>query len=202
LPRVSLKVVAVGPTLVGGGIGAVVGMGLHLLVESTTGFEAPWFALVIGLLTGLGVHQANKSLAGRVSYLRGAISAAIALAAIVGSPQVIATIAAKNDAAVGGKNNAAKPAAPAASGENRRDESAATTAGDDTEATAAPGELRGSPAVGAQVGITRPGDFNVWQFVFMAVGTFIAYEFGRGTGKGVATPNSPVEEPVAVEPSN
>ena len=69
-----------GPTLVGGIIGAAVGIGLHLIVEMTTGAEATWFAVVIGLLTGLGVHQANKSLAGRVSYLRGAVAAAIALA--------------------------------------------------------------------------------------------------------------------------
>jgi hypothetical protein len=192
----------VGPTLVGGGIGAVVGMGLHLLVETTTGFEAPWFALVIGLLTGLGVHQANKSLAGRVSFLRGSIAAAIALAAIVGSPLVIAKVAAKNDAAVGGAGGVAKSAAPEPSGDDMADGAAITTAGDDAEAARAPGELRGTPAAGAQVGITRPGDFNVWQFVFMAVGTFIAYEFGRGTGIGAATPNSAVDEPVAMDPSN
>jgi hypothetical protein len=181
----------------------VVGMGLHLLVESTTGFEAPWFALVIGLLTGLGVHQANKSLAGRVSYLRGAIAAAIALAAIVGSPQVIAKMAAKDDAAVGRAGGASKSAAPAASGEDKPGSEAATeTAGDDAGERTASGELRGTSTAGAQVGIIRPGDFNVWQFVFMAVGTFIAYEFGRGTGKGAAAPNAPVEEPVAMDPSN
>jgi hypothetical protein len=198
---VSLKVVAVGPTLVGGGIGAVVGMGLHLLVETTTGFEAPWFALVIGLLTGLGVHQANKSLAGRVSYLRGAIAAAIALAAIVGSPQVIAQIAAKNNAAVGGAGDGSKTAAPAASGDEA-DEAATKTAGGDAEATMAPGEGRGTPTASAQMGITRSGDFNAWQFVFMAVGTFIAYEFGRGTGMGAAVPNSPVDEPLGLDLSN
>jgi hypothetical protein len=193
-------VVAVGPTLVGGGIGAVVGMGLHLLVESTTGFEAPWFALVIGLLTGLGVHQANKSLSGRVSYLRGAIAAAIALAAIVGSSQVIAKVAAKNDAALGGGGGASKSAAPAASGDDKADTTA--TKPTDDEAKAEPGELRGALPAGTQVGIIRPGDFNVWQFVFMAVGTFIAYEFGRGTGTDATAPNSPVEDPVAMDPSN
>ena len=63
-----------GATLVGGIIGAAVGMGLHLFLEVGLQMEAPWFAIVIGLLTGLGVRQANKSLAG-VSYLRGAIAA-------------------------------------------------------------------------------------------------------------------------------
>jgi hypothetical protein len=193
----------VGPTLVGGGIGAVVGMGLHLLVETTTGFEAPWFALVIGLLTGLGVHQANKSLAGRVSYLRGALAAAIALAAIVGSPQVIAKVVAKNNVPLGGAGDAAKRAAPESSSDDKADEAPTTTAdGDDAEVKAAPAERGGAPSAGAQVGITRSGDFNAWQFVFMAVGTFIAYEFGRGTGIGAATPNSPVDEPVGMDPSN
>jgi hypothetical protein len=191
----------VGPTIVGGVIGALVGMGLHLLVESTTGFEAPWFAIVIGVLTGLGVHQANKSLAGRVSYLRGAVAAAIALAAIVGSPQVIAKLAAKNDVALGSKGEASKPTGPQSTGDDQAEEAVTKSAGDD-EATSAPGELRGTPVAGGQVGISRPGDFNVWQFVFMAVGTFIAYEFGRGTGKGAAAPSSPVDEPVAMDPSN
>jgi hypothetical protein len=200
LPRVSLKVVAVGPTLVGGLIGALVGMGLHLLVESTTGFEAPWFAIVIGVLTGLGVHQANKSLAGRVSYARGALAAVIALAAIVTSPQLIAKVAANKDSVTVAK---APPSASDERADAKGDEEQLQVAqGDGADERSTAGELRGTPVAGAQVGITRPGDFNVWQFVFMAVGTFIAYEFGRGTGKGAATPSSPVDEPVAMDPSN
>ena len=186
-----------GPTLVGAVIGAVVGMGLHLLVETTTSFEAAWFAIIIGVLTGLGVNQANKSLTGRVSYLRGAIAAAIALAAIVGSPMVIAQVLA-ND-------NTQPPAAAKARDGEATDE----TAPDDATAVedGRPAELpvregvRGAAVSGgtANQTLVRPGEFSVWQFVFMAVGTFIAYEFGRGTAKaGNSTPPEPVQVPISV----
>jgi hypothetical protein len=36
-------------------------------------------------------------------------------------------------------------------------------------------------AVGV-VGNPRAGDFNPWQFVFMAIGALVAYELGRGVG--------------------
>jgi hypothetical protein len=192
-----------GPTLVGGAIGAAVGVVLHLIVESTTGLEAPWFAVIIGLLTGLGVHQANKSLAGRVSYLRGAIAAAIALAAIVGSTPLISYVAKgrEREAAAAVRTTTERDAASDA---GEADESAT---GDEAEPAA---EDRGRvvsqatefPAHEGQP--MRPDDFNVWQFVFMAVGTFIAYEFGRGTGATATTTSEPPSEepPIATDPSN
>jgi hypothetical protein len=190
-----------GPTLVGGAIGAAVGMALHLIVETTTHYEAPWFAVIIGLLTGLGVHQANKSLAGRVSYLRGAVSAAIALAAIVGSTPLISMIAKNKEAAL---STAAAPAgrdAAATDGEGADADAEGAAA---TEAVAARDRARGSGGV-EHIGapMRPPGEFNTLQFVFMALGTFIAYEFGRGTGKGTATPAEAPPEPVTVtDPSN
>ena len=73
----------------------------HLVLE--TGMlgkpiEASWFAIVIGLLTGLGVRQANRNHMDR-SYLRAAISAALALAAIFASTLLIAEYMKKRDAA-------------------------------------------------------------------------------------------------------
>jgi hypothetical protein len=178
-------------------------MVLHLIVEISTGIEAPWFAVVIGLLTGLGVHQANKSLAGRVSYLRGALAAAIALAAIVGSTPLISMVAKGRE----------REAAAAVRGEERDAASDATAEGAGeagADATADREEDRGR-AVSQSGELTehlgrpmRPDDFNVWQFVFMAVGTFIAYEFGRGTGSSGAPPSeAPSDEPMTVtDPSN
>jgi hypothetical protein len=191
-----------GPTLVGGIIGAAVGMGLHLLVEVTTGHEAPWFAIVIGLITGLGVHQANKSLAGRVSYLRGAVAAAIALAAIVGSTPLISMVARNRDAS----------AAADADADDQADDDDAEADEDadagDADAEEAPAEEERSVTAGATGDPGRlgrgPAPFNVWQFVYMAVGTFIAYEFGRGSAPKAAAPPSdqPSEPPVMTDPSN
>ena len=75
------------PTLVGGVIGAAVGVGLQVVLEAGLlgqRFEASWCAIVIGLLVGLGVRRANRHHLHR-SYVRGAMSGLIALAAIVAS---------------------------------------------------------------------------------------------------------------------
>ena len=50
----------------------------------------------------------------------------------------------------------------------------------------------------------RPEEFNTWQFVFMAVGAFIAYEFGRGSGPrpAHAAPEAAGEPVVYTDPSN
>jgi hypothetical protein len=173
----------VGPTLLGGVVGAAVGVGLHTLLE--TGMlgkpiEASWFAIVIGLLTGLGVRQANRTHMER-SYLRGALSGLIALAAIYGSTVVISEVMKKRDQAM-----VTKPAAAAAgeadeASDDAADGDDATTA--DAETPAADADRTMNPALaGGVVGNPRAGDLNPWQFVFMALGALVAYEFGRGVG--------------------
>lgn len=172
----------VGPTLLGGIVGAAVGVGLHTLLE--TGMlgkpiEASWFAIVIGLLTGLGVRQANRTHMER-SYLRGAISGIIALAAIYGSTVLIAEVAKKRDKAV-----AAKPTATAGESDEVSDDAADgdEAAVAEAETPAADADRTMNPALaGGVVGNPRAGDLNPWQFVFMALGALVAYEFGRGVG--------------------
>jgi hypothetical protein len=171
----------VGPTLLGGLVGAAVGVGLHTVLE--TGMlgkpiEASWFAIVIGLLTGLGVRQANRTHMER-SYLRGAISGIIALAAIYGSTVLIAEIMKKRD-----RSLPTKPATVAAEVAEETSDGAAE-AGDVTVAETPPvdAERTINPALGGGVVVNpRAGDLNPWQFVFMALGALVAYEFGRGKG--------------------
>lgn len=173
----------IGPTLLGGVVGAAVGVALHTVLE--TGMlgkpiEASWFAIIIGLLTGLGVRQANRTHMER-SYLRGAISGVIALAAIFGSTVVIAEIMKKRD-----QSMASKPTAVAAdeaddASENADEGDRASVA--EAETTAVEADRSINPALaGGVVGNPRAGDWNPWQFVFMALGALVAYEFGRGTG--------------------
>ena len=182
----------VGPTLLGGIVGAAVGVALHTVLE--TGMlgkpvEASWFAIIIGLLTGLGVRQANRTHMER-SYLRGAISGVIALAAIYGSTAVIAVVMKNRDQAI-----ASKPAA-SADGEKESADDAESDATPTAEAETMTEENDRSinPAfAGGVVGNPRAGDLNPWQFVFMALGTLVAYEFGRGAGAPKAV--EPVDTP-------
>ncbi|WP_428307802.1 hypothetical protein [Lacipirellula sp.] len=170
----------VGPTLLGGIVGAAVGVGLHTLLE--TGLlgkpiEASWFAIIIGLLTGVGVRQANRQHMER-SYLRGAISGIVALAAIYGSTVVIAEIMKKRDVSI-----AAKPPTIAVDDETTGDEAAdgaEATAEEPVEETT---EEATNPALaGMGTMPTRTSDLNPWQFVWMAIGALVAYELGRGAG--------------------
>lgn len=172
----------VGPTLLGGLVGATVGVALHTLLE--TGMlgkpvEASWFAIVIGLLTGLGVRQANRTHMER-SYLRGALSGLIALAAIYGSTAVIAEVMKKRDQAMKTKPVAVMDGAVEKEGDAAKTDET-TTAEAETPAEEADRTI--NPALaGGVVGNPRAGDLNPWQFVFMALGTLVAYELGRGVG--------------------
>jgi hypothetical protein len=166
----------------GGVVGAAVGVALHTVLE--TGMlgkpvEASWFAIVIGLLTGLGVRQANRTHMER-SYLRGALSGLIALAAIYGSTVVIAEVMKKRDQAMKTKPAAAADGAVEKEGDaTKRDETPTAEAETPAEET----DRTMNPALaGGVVGNPRAGDFNPWQFVFMAIGALVAYELGRGVG--------------------
>jgi hypothetical protein len=195
---------SLGPTILGAVIGAAVGIAVHLVIE-TGGFnhwqpkEASWFAIIIGLLTGVGVRQMNKHHMER-SYLRGAVSGIIALAAIVLSTVLISKVMEHYDALSKNKPVAAKgeDAADATADNNAAAEAPKT---DPEAAPAAAGPA--GPAVGG-VGRIRQDKLNPWQFVFMAVGALAAYELGRGVDHSRRTEIVGAGEPmpVATDPSN
>jgi hypothetical protein len=166
----------------GGVVGAAVGVALHTVLE--TGMlgkpvEASWFAIVIGLLTGLGVRQANRTHMER-SYLRGALAGLIALAAIYGSAEVIANVMKKRDQAMKSKPAAAADEAVEKEGDATTTDETTTA---EAEAPAKEADRTINPALaGGVVGNPRAGDLNPWQFVFMALGALVAYELGRGVG--------------------
>ncbi|MBX3432683.1 MAG: hypothetical protein KF847_05135 [Pirellulales bacterium] len=168
-----------GQTILGGVIGAAVGLAANIGLEIATTKEMIWFPVIIGLLTGLGVRQLNKSSAmHHASYLRGAIAAAIALAAIAGAPKVKSMVIARKGAAEVAKATAAPKA-----GEETTEEGEAAE-GEAADAPAIPEGPR--PGAIGQIGLGKapggPGEPDIWQAVFMAVGAFLAYEFARGAG--------------------
>jgi hypothetical protein len=194
-----------GPTILGGVIGAAVGIIIHVAIETGGGMhwrpiEASWFAIVIGVLTGLGVRQMNKHHMER-SYLRGAISGAIALGAIVLSTFLISIVMARFDAL-----NKAKPAPAVAEAPKE----GASEKGDIQAAATEPAAVldeRGAAGVVGGIGRVRQDKLNPWQFVFMAVGALAAYELGRGVDHSrraeAAAPTIGGEPmPVATDPSH
>ena len=178
-------------------LGAAVAIGIYTVLKTQTEIEASWFPVVTGLLTGLGVRQAHQSLTGQVSYLRGAISGAIAAAAMLGAEQVV-KYAVTQDVAGPAPAIANNGDAPQEDDGDEADLGGAP----DLESVASADEMAHSTAT-ARDGRTpaKPAGEEALPFLFMAVGIFLAYEFARGSEKaGVPPPEEPAE-PVADAPA-
>jgi hypothetical protein len=191
-----------GPTLIGGIVGAAIGVGLHLALEVGANYEAPWFAVITGLMTGIGVRQATKSHAHDVSYARGAMASIIALAAIVLSYPAISW-------ALDMKSKAASKDSKKEQTAQVKTESGAGDSADDAATDAAPAEAADAAPAGAapagRIGAPKKTlsaqlkDFNLKQYLLMALGALVAYPLGRGSE---ASTRPPGEEPVMMDPSN
>jgi hypothetical protein len=190
--------------LIGGIVGAAVGVAIH--VALATGMfgepiEASWFAIITGLLTGLGVKQATARGAG-VSYARGGMAAVIALAGILATFYAI-----QMKLTMDGEKVAAKaPERPKADAADDAETDGEAASSEGTVADAADAEETPQPAAAAVAGgkTPVPTDFNPWQFAYMAIGALIAYQFGRGSeSSSYPAPQAPAgEAPVAMDPSN
>jgi hypothetical protein len=166
-----------GLTIVGAVVGAAIGVVIHLALELFGQIEAPWFAIITGLLTGLCVRKFDKSCAVHVSYVRGAIAGLIALCAIVGSNYLL-ILAIKQQAAIVTSKQATVAAEPA--GEEVTSQVAVKPPVSDAPVKA----TRTATGVGTGSG-AGAGDFSILQFSFIAMGVFIAYELSRGTGRSM-----------------
>lgn len=181
-----------GKTLVGGLLGAAVAIGIFTLLKTQMNLHATWFYVVIGLLTGLGVRQAHQSLAGNVSYARGALSGAIAAGAILLSEEVVRQVVSR-----GAEEVIAAVEKPAVVGDETTEEEGDADAGDaESLDVEQPPEIHphdGLPGMVDGAKGAKPQTDDVWPFVFMAVGIFLAYELARGSA-------APGEPEAAVEP--
>jgi hypothetical protein len=181
-------------TVIGAVVGAAVGVIAHVVLEAylMKSGEAPWMAVVIGLLTGLGVRKFDPTVVSSVSYLRGALSALIALAGIVGGMQVVAkAVQARNASALTSAPKAlAQPAAESAV------EAEGEAAAEEAPVEAAP-VRESAPLSLPAAGRMKPRkDFSPIQFAMIAVGAFLAYELARGSSKVAVS-----EEAAPVEPN-
>ncbi len=73
-----------GPSLIGAIVGGVIGVAAQIGFESSLGPEASWFAIIIGLLTGLGARAMAGDGIRKASIARAALAGIIGLGAIVG----------------------------------------------------------------------------------------------------------------------
>src|SRR6476659_9945218 len=111
-----------GKTLVGAIVGAALGIGLLIAVYLLAGIDKMWMAIPVAILTGLGVRMVAAT-SGHASYLRGAITVVLAMAAYLGGLAITRAVANHRAAAVS-KANPPRVAAdePAAPGDAKADE--------------------------------------------------------------------------------
>lgn len=178
-----------GKSLVGAIIGAAVGIALLIAVQHFKQIDQTWLSIVVAILVGLGV-RAMVSTSGHPSYLRGALTGILALAAYFGGMQLYSQLAQRGILA---KKLAAPPvAAPQVEG------GAATTEAE-VDGVPVPVEPAASPVPSARPqlvdmqkgGPAQPG--SPWDYVWLIVAALIAYELGRGSDQAV--PKGPVIPP-------
>jgi hypothetical protein len=166
-----------GKTLVGAIIGAVLGIGLLIAVYLLAGIDKMWMAIPVAILTGIGVRMVAAT-SGHASYLRGAITVVLAMAAYLGGLAVTRAVANHRAASV------AKANPPRVATEEPADAGAAKSEEPGAEAP---------PPNAPPIAVVNPGptprrsalpnqSFSTWDFISLAVAALVAYELGRGSG--------------------
>lgn len=185
--------------LIGGLIGGVIGVGVLVASFFLFGVQHTSLALVIAILVGLGVRM-MVSTKGHASYLRGALTALIAIAAFVGGSFLVAQLARSQMAA-----NASRPSrvtAPPQQDDKLTDDGDAAMeqdqepAAEDLQALAS----RGADRIGVSMRPPIKPEYSVWDFVWFSLAMLVAYELGRGTGAAtpvVTADDAPPAEPAA-----
>jgi hypothetical protein len=167
-------IMQLGKTLLGAIIGAALGIGALLAIYMLLQIDHVALAILVALLTGLGV-KTLVSTSGHASYVRGALTGILALAAYVGGWFLVAEVA-KARAATAPKRPA--PTAPKVAEEETKK---AEGGGGDAAPIEMPQPIQRAPTgAGAPKAVT-PGQ-NPLDYVWLAIAGLVAYELGRGTG--------------------
>src|SRR6188508_2752101 len=92
IARREALIMQLGKALLGAIIGAAVGIVLMLVLYLTTGWDKSWLSIPFAIITGIGVRMFTDT-KGHASYVRGALTMAIALAAYIGGWMIVAQVA-------------------------------------------------------------------------------------------------------------
>jgi hypothetical protein len=173
-------------SLIGGIIGAAIGIALLFAIyRFSDGF---WSAVPFAILTGLGVRMAVNT-AGHASYARGALTAILALAAYIGGLSLVAAVTTASARAPVAHAAAADESSKGSGDSEDKDAGSAAPAPVVETKMSTGGEGHRGP-------IVAPQQFNAWNFVWLGVAAFIAYELGRGSD-AAATYAEPAATPAA-----
>jgi hypothetical protein len=165
-----------GKALVGAIIGGLLGIGLCIAVYYLAdGFDKPWLAIPVAILTGLGVRALVQT-KGHPSYARGGLTAIVAVLAFLAFYPVVAQLTTRTAARpIAAQGGAARPAEGPA--DDAADEPAVADAPVEEVATDQRRDL--APAAMRK---QRQQPWSVVEVIALGLAAFIAYELGRGSG--------------------
>jgi hypothetical protein len=174
-----------GKSLLGAILGAAVGIGLLLIVYVTLGHDRIWLSIPFAIVTGLGVRML-VSTTGHASYLRGAVTMLIALAAYILGWWVVAQVAVAR-----ANTNAAK--APVHTEESTAPSEVETTATDaPPEPVPAPMAARSDEMAKGRAPAPKAFGSPV-DFVCLGIAALVAYQLGRGSESAAVPAEQPSE---------
>jgi hypothetical protein len=178
-----------GKALVGAILGAAVGIAVLIAVQHYKQLDQTWLAIVVALFVGLGVRT-MVSTTGHESYVRGALTCALALAAYFGGMQLYSQLAQRGILA---KQLPSPPVmAPDEAGDPAGTEAEADGVPVPVEPVANPTpEARAPLPSMPKAGPPQAG--SPWDYVWLIAGALIAYQLGRGSAASV--PKEPVVPP-------
>lgn len=177
-----------GKALVGAIIGAALGIAALIAIQHFAQKDSTWLAIIVALLTGLGVRT-MVSTSGHASYLRGAMTGVLALAAYWGGTQLFTYLVTQG---ILTKQIAAAPAVAADLKEAAKGEAG------EGEAVAPVEPVVVQPSGPIPGGINRPRppqEVNYWDMAWLCIAALLAYELGRGTSAPTTPPQQEVIPP-------
>jgi hypothetical protein len=167
-----------GRALIGAIIGAAVGIAVLVAVYMALKFDSVWLALVVAVLTGLGVRMMVAT-GGHASYLRGAVTGLIALGAYLFGSYLVAAVMQAQAAKAAEATRVEQPAASAKADE-AADADAATAETPPVEEPKAP-PPSSRPVAGGRQKMATPKNWSTLDYILLCVSALVAYELGRGT---------------------
>jgi len=176
-----------GKSLLGAIIGGVLGIATLVMIHSLTGWDKAWLAIPVAIFTGVGVRWMVAT-AGHPSYARGGLTAVLAILAFMVGNYVVAEVATRRAAS---QQTALAPA------ERQQADDAGEGAGGagDEAPLIEPVRLEErSPLGGTGVRNPRAQQWSTWDFLWLCVAAFIAYELGRGTNAASAPRGTDVRD--------
>jgi hypothetical protein len=174
-----------GRAIIGAIIGGAIGVAILIAIQAT-GYDQTWLAIIVALLTGLGV-RAMTSTKGHASYLRGALTAILALAAFFGGTLLFSEMATR------GMFAREMTVAPKVAIEDED----VDVVDDDGDVGVVEERLETRPPLAVDANARQPRaaqPASPWDFVWLTIAALVAYELGRGTS-APARPAEPVVPP-------